>query len=150
MSCLHLNANCPHRWQPECAASTNSKPKKPWSGWSTCTLSECPCWCVVGREWYVHNVLRLVKVGFRRTLEHHSGLNCRSQLCQNFNYMPDNTQQQKLQQIHKYPNCMLATNSQWFGSKVYLNMYDNSATAVAVPDIYYPESDILTQGFNIL
>jgi len=57
--------------------------------WGTCALEAyCHSWGVPDREWDIHNESQLATVDLIEIQECYSGLDCRSQLCLNFNHSP--------------------------------------------------------------
>jgi len=117
-----------------------------------CLEAYCRSWGVPDQEWDIHNELQLAKVDLIEIQERHSGLDCRSQLCLNFNYWPDHrpghTQQCKVQLHHKYTSRVVVSETLGCRSEVCLNNYDIAAQAAALPQISEPMSHILTQKLN--
>jgi len=71
--------------------------------WGTCASEAyCRSWGAPDLEWDIHNQLQPAKVDLIEIQQCHSGLDCRSMLCLNFNHRPGNTQQQKVQLRHEY------------------------------------------------
>jgi hypothetical protein len=84
--------------------------------WGICTSeTDCRSWGVPDQEWDIHNESQLAKVDPIEIQERHSGLDYRSQLCQNFNYWPNHrpghTQQWTVQLPHEYPSRVSVTNA---------------------------------------
>jgi hypothetical protein len=96
------------RKHDENEANSNKKCTMKQGTW---TLEDyCRCWCMHELEWFGYNELQLANVALIEIHEHHSGLDCKSQLYLNFNYRPGHTQQWKLQLTYKY----LSRVSVWF------------------------------------
>jgi len=104
---------------------------------------------VPGPEGYIHNELQLVKVGFIHIQEPHSGLDCRSQLCQNINHRPGNTQKRSLQFTHGYLSSVSVSDTLGCGSEECPNINDMPPKPVTSLRICEPISHILTQVLNI-
>jgi hypothetical protein len=121
--------------------------------WRTCASEAyCCSWGVPDLEWDLHNQLQLGKVDLIDIQECHSGLDCRSQLCQNFNHWPNHrpghTQQQKVQVRHEYSRCVSISDAMEYRSEVCPNSYDIPAQAAALPRNSEPMSHILTPELN--
>ena len=90
-----------------------------------------------------------MKVSIIHNPESHSGLDCRPQLCLNFNHRPGNTWRQKLQLSHEYSSRVSASDSLGCEPAVYLNIDVMLAKAVALPQIREAVLHILTWVLNI-
>jgi len=151
MSHLHLNVMCLDRWQCVCTAFTDSKSRKTWWEWSKLTWEVqyrmavhalrwliCPSWGVPGLQWYIHNEWQLAKVSFIHIQECHSELDCRFQLCLNFNHRPGNTQQQNQQLSHEYTSRVSTLDALGCWSEVCPNFWDMPMKDAALPRISEP------------
>jgi len=121
--------------------------------WGTCgSETYCCSWSVADREWHIHNDSQLAKVDRIEIQERHSGLDCRSLLCLNFNHWPNHrpghAQQGKVQLRHDYPSRVSVSDALGCLSEVCPNNYDVPTQAAALPQICDPMSHIPTQKLN--
>ena len=111
-------------------------------------------WCIChsrgipGPEWSIHTASQLIKVGLIQIQERHSGLDCRSQLCQQINHRPANTWERKLQLCHEYLSRVTVSYTVGCGSGMCPNIDDMPANAATLLRISEPVSHILRQVHN--
>jgi len=138
--------NQSRRIRVEYDATTN---KKSSMMRGTCT-SEANCHCsgMPELKWDIHNESQLAKVGLIESQECHSGLDCWSHLCLNFNHTPGHTQQQKEQHCHEYLSRVSVSDVLQCKSEVYQNDYNLPVQAVALLRISELMTHKLTQELN--
>jgi len=162
MSCLHLNVMRLGRWQSAFTVSTDSMSKKNMMIMKKSELQSalqtgihalqrriCCSRGVPGPILYIHNESQLVKAGFIQIQEPHSGLDGRSQLCQNITQQPGNTRQQKLQRRHEYLCHVTVSYTLRCRSEMCPKINNMPATAATLLRMSQPMSHILTEVASI-
>jgi len=102
-----------------------------------------------GLESYINHESQLVKIGLIQIKEPHSGLDCRYQLCQNFNHKPGNTWLRKLHLSLKYQRHISVSDTLECRPELWPNFDDMRAKAATLQQMSEHVSDIWTEVLNI-